>query len=162
MERRASYLEVFGHFMEIGGAAAAIIGVNLNFPLNWIVGIAGVFIAIIGLAFDVLSVNINKIEIKQKKSSQDTQDSFATDVVEYAYSVKLFPLLDSFDGKTLKLIHQDIKHQKVYDIINPLEFPEANTKNDAAYKAALEKAKEQIDEFIKTNPGLELEDMSND
>ena len=63
MERRASYFEVFGHFMEIGGAAAAIIGVNLNFPLNWIVGIAGVFIAIIGLAFDVLSVNINKIEI---------------------------------------------------------------------------------------------------
>ena len=162
MERRASYFEVFGHFMEIGGAAAAIIGVNLNFPLNWIVGIAGVFIAIIGLAFDVLSVNINKIEIKQKKSSQDAQEAFATDVVDYAYSVKLFPLLDSFDGQTLKLIHQDIKHQKVYDVINPLEFPETNTKNDAAYKAALEKAKEQIDEFIKTNPGLELEDMSND
>lgn len=38
MERRTSYFEVFGHFMEIGGAAAAIIGVNLNFPLNWIVG----------------------------------------------------------------------------------------------------------------------------
>lgn len=162
MERRTSYLEVFGHFMEIGGAAVAIIGVNLNFPLNWIVGIAGVFIAIIGLAFDVLSVNINKIEIKQKKSSQDAQEAFATDVIDYAYSVKLFPLLDSFDGQTLKLIHQDIKHQKVYDVINPLEFPETNIKNDAHYKAALEKAKEQIDEFIKTNPGLELEDMSND
>ena len=162
MERRTSYFEVFGHFMEIGGAAAAIIGVNLNFPLNWIVGIAGVFIAIIGLAFDVLSVNINKIEIKQKKSSQYAQEAFATDVIDYAYSVKLFPLLDSFDGQTLKLIHQDIKHQKVYDVINPLEFPETNIKNDAAYKAALEKAKEQIDEFIKTNPGLELEDMSND
>ena len=162
MERRTSYFEVFGHFMEIGGAAAAIIGVNLNFPLNWIVGIAGVFIAIIGLAFDVLSVNINKIEIKQKKSSQDAQEAFATDVIDYAYSVKLFPLLDSFDGQTLKLIHQDIKHQKVYDVINPLEFPETNIKNDAAYKAALEKAKEQIDEFIKTNTGLELEDMSND
>ena len=162
MERRTSYLEVFGHFMEISGAAAAIIGVNLNFPLNWIVGIAGVFIAIIGLAFDVLSVNINKIEIKQKKSSQDAQEAFATDVIDYAYSVKLFPLLDSFDGQTLKLIHQDIKHQKVYDVINPLEFPETNIKNDAHYKAALEKAKEQIDEFIKTNPGLELEDMSND
>ena len=162
MERRTSYFEVFGHFMEIGGAAAAIIGVNLNFPLNWIVGIAGVFIAIIGLAFDVLSVNINKIEIKQKKSSQDAQEAFATDVIDYAYSVKLFPLLDSFDGQTLKLIHQDIKHQKVYDVINPLEFPETNIKNDAHYKAALEKAKEQIDEFIKTNPGLELEDMSND
>ncbi len=162
MERRTSYFEVFGHFMEIGGAAAAIIGVNLNFPLNWIVGIAGVFIAIIGLAFDVLSVNINKIEIKHKKSSQDAQEAFATDVIDYAYSVKLFPLLDSFDGQTLKLVHQDIKHQKVYDVINPLELPEANTKNDAHYKAALEKAKEQIDEFIKTNPGLELEDMSND
>lgn len=162
MERRTSYFEVFGHFMEVGGAAVAVIGVNLNFPLNWIIEIAGVLVAATGLVFDILSVNLNKAEIKQKKSSQDVQEAFATDVIDYAYSVKLFPLLDSFDGQTLKLIHQDIKHQKVYDVISPLEFPETKVKNDAHYKAALERAKEQIDGFIKSNPNLELEDMKND
>ena len=162
MERRTSYFEVFGHFMEIGGAAATIIGVNLNFPLNWIVGIAGIAVALTGLVFDILSVNLNKTEKRKISASQEVQEAFATDVVDYAYSVKLFPLLDSFDGKTLKLIHQDIKHQKVYDVVSPLEFPETNIKNDAHYKAALERVKEQISEFIKTNPNLELEDMSND
>ena len=162
MERRISYFEVFGHFMEIAGVAVTIIGVNLNFPLNWILGIAGVGITLLGLVLDILSVNLNNKEIRQKVSSKDVEEQFAEDVVEYAYSVKLFPLLDSFDGKTLKLIHQDVKNQKVYDVISPLEFPETQHKNDAHYKAALERAKEQIDGFIKMNPNLKLEDMGND
>ena len=67
MEGRASYLEVFGHFMEIGGAAAAIIGVNLNFPLNWIVGIAGVFIPILAVyIFDIFK-KIKSLFIEKRK-----------------------------------------------------------------------------------------------
>lgn len=155
MERRSSYFEVIGQFLEIAGATVAIISTSFNFPLNLICAILGIIIGLTGLLFDFLSVKKVKKIKTELTSKQQIQNDFSSEVIEYAYSKKLFPLFDSFNGKTLKLIHQDIKNKKVYEVIPQVEFPDTNRK-DNTYKACFEKAKEQIDGFLKNHSDLEL------
>ena len=148
MERRSSYLEAVGNFLEVAGAVTTVIATSFNFPLNLIVAIIGILVGLSGLFLDILSIKLNKEEKQKITSKQQIQDDFSAEIFQYADSKKLFPLFDSFNGKTLKLIHQDFKNKKIYEIIPQIEFPETN-KKDNTYKACLEKAKEAIDEFLK-------------
>lgn len=156
-EEHYSYREVIAQFLEISGAAAAIIGVNLKFPFNWIVGASGVAVGIIGLVLDIFAVGFNKAKVKVKVSKEQIKQQFLQEVIDYAYSMKLFPLIDTFDDRTLKLVHQNNLKKKTYDVVNPLDIPDVD-KINATYMSVLEEVKEKINDFIRNNPDAQLEE----
>lgn len=149
-------LRPIGRGIEDLSAVCLTVGLIKNLIPLMIVG-AVCFVA--GVLLDEFGQIKEARKDKEQMAEEEVQRRFVELVSDYCYEKKLFPLSDNF-GNSLKIMHQDVKTGKVYDVIAPLVFPSTNSINSKAFKSALETAKETVDDFIETHKDLNLEDMN--